>query len=216
MSPQALTTTNMPKLKLLAKGKVRDIYALPDAQDEDKLLFVATDRISAFDVIMENVSRRPILCLLYPQLVTDKALQGIPNKGCLLTTLSLFWFEKLAKIIPHHVIAPSPSSCRDADTSKAWESFPRSLDEYRSQLEGRSMIVKKCEVVKVEAIVRGYITGSAWSEYKKTQTVHSIPMPAGLVESQKLSKPIFTPSTKADQGEHDENIHPDKGGYHYS
>ncbi|KAJ9125570.1 hypothetical protein QFC22_000532 [Naganishia vaughanmartiniae] len=190
MSSQALTNTNLPKLKLLARGKVRDIYALPDAKDEDKLLFVATDRISAFDVIMEN---------------------GIPNKGSLLTTLSLFWFERLSKIIPHHVIAPAPESCRDTDPSEAWKSFPRSLDEYRDQLEGRSMIVKKCEVVKVEAIVRGYITGSAWSEYKKSQTVHTIPMPAGMVESQKLPKPIFTPSTKADQGEHDENIHPDKG-----
>ncbi|KAJ9109222.1 hypothetical protein QFC21_000551 [Naganishia friedmannii] len=189
MSSKALTNTNLPKLKLLARGKVRDIYALPDAEDEDKLLFVATDRISAFDVIMEN---------------------GIPNKGSLLTTLSLFWFERLGRIIPHHVIAPSPGSCRDTDPSAAWESFPQCLDEYRDQLEGRSMIVKKCEVVKVEAIVRGYITGSAWSEYQKSQTVHTIPMPAGMVESQKLPKPIFTPSTKADQGEHDENIHPDQ------
>ncbi|WVQ82222.1 phosphoribosylaminoimidazolesuccinocarboxamide synthase [Cryptococcus sp. DSM 104549] len=183
-----VTATSMPKLKLLAKGKVRDIYALPGKEDEDKLLFVATDRMSAFDVIMNN---------------------GIPSKGITLTTLSLFWFDKLKNIIPNHVLAPSPSSCFGSPED-AWKEFPRSLDEYRDQLEGRAMIVKKCEVVKIEAIVRGYITGSAWNEYKKSQTVHGIEMPAGLVESEKLPKPLFTPSTKADQGEHDENIHPDK------
>ncbi|WWD17428.1 phosphoribosylaminoimidazolesuccinocarboxamide synthase [Kwoniella shandongensis] len=183
---RSVTSTNLPKLKLIAKGKVRDIYAIPG--EDDKLLFVATDRMSAFDVIMNN---------------------GIPSKGVTLTTLSLFWFDKLKHIIPNHVLTPSPSSCFGTP-AEAWNEFPRSLDEYRDQLEGRSMIVKKCEVVKIEAIVRGYITGSAWSEYKKSQTVHSIPMPAGLVESAKLPKPLFTPSTKADQGEHDENIHPDK------
>lgn len=183
--------TELPGLKLLSKGKVRDIYALPDAADADKLLFVATDRISAFDVIMTN---------------------GIPAKGATLTELSLFWFHKLRHIIPNHVLTPSLDSATPAalSGSTAWDQFPRSLDVYRSQLEGRSMIVRKCEVVKIEAIVRGYITGSAWSEYKKSQTVHGIPMPAGLVESQKLPKPIFTPSTKADLGDHDENIHPDK------
>lgn len=188
----AVLNTNMPKLKLLSKGKVRDIYALPDAADADKLLFVATDRISAYDVIMEN---------------------GIPQKGATLTNLSMFWFHKLRHVIPNHVLVPSiegDAPAALAGTTTAWEEFPRSLDEYREQLEGRSMIVKKCEVVKIEAIVRGYITGSAWSEYKKSQTVHTIPMPAGLVESQKLAKPIFTPSTKADLGDHDENIHPDK------
>ncbi|KIR74425.1 phosphoribosylaminoimidazolesuccinocarboxamide synthase [Cryptococcus deuterogattii CA1014] len=183
-----VTSTNLSKLKLLAKGKVRDIYALPGKEDEDKLLFVATDRMSAFDVIMNN---------------------GIPSKGITLTTLSLFWFDKLKNIIPNHVLYPSPSACFSTP-AQAWEQFPRSLDEYRDQLEGRSMIVKKCEVVKIEAIVRGYITGSAWSEYKKSQTIHGIQMPAGLVESQKLPEALFTPSTKADQGEHDENIHPDK------
>lgn len=182
----------MPKLKLLSKGKVRDIYALPDAQDADKLLFVATDRISAFDVIMEN---------------------GIPQKGATLTQLSMFWFHKLRHIIPNHVLTPSLEGASPAclvGGTTSWEEFPASLAEYRDQLEGRSMIVKKCEVVKIEAIVRGYITGSAWNEYKKSQTVHGIAMPAGLVESQKLPKAIFTPSTKADLGDHDENIHPDK------
>ncbi|WVQ99265.1 phosphoribosylaminoimidazolesuccinocarboxamide synthase [Kwoniella sp. CBS 9459] len=187
-SSSCVTSTNLPKLKLLAKGKVRDIYALPGAEDQDKLLFVATDRMSAFDVIMNN---------------------GIPSKGITLTTLSLFWFDKLKDIIPNHVLTPSPTSCLKPPAD-AWAEFPRSLDEYRDQLEGRSMIVKKCEVVKIEAIVRGYITGSAWSEYKKSQTVHGISLAAGLVESQKFPKPLFTPSTKADQGEHDENIHPDK------
>nr|XP_019010815.1 phosphoribosylaminoimidazolesuccinocarboxamide synthase [Kwoniella pini CBS 10737]OCF49596.1 phosphoribosylaminoimidazolesuccinocarboxamide synthase [Kwoniella pini CBS 10737] len=187
-STSCVTSTDLPKLKLLAKGKVRDIYSLPAPEDQDKLLFVATDRMSAFDVIMNN---------------------GIPSKGITLTTLSLFWFDKLKNIIPNHVLTPSPASCL-ASPSDSWSEFPRSLDEYRDQLEGRSMIVKKCEVVKIEAIVRGYITGSAWSEYKKSQTVHGIEMPEGLVESEKLPEPLFTPSTKADQGEHDENIHPDK------
>ncbi|WVO22254.1 phosphoribosylaminoimidazolesuccinocarboxamide synthase [Cryptococcus decagattii] len=183
-----LAQSSKEAVQLLAKGKVRDIYALPGKEDEDKLLFVATDRMSAFDVIMNN---------------------GIPSKGITLTTLSLFWFDKLKNIIPNHVLYPSPSACFSTP-AQAWDQFPRSLDEYRDQLEGRSMIVKKCEVVKIEAIVRGYITGSAWSEYKKSQTIHGIQMPAGLVESQKLPKALFTPSTKADQGEHDENIHPDK------
>lgn len=130
----------MPKLKLLAKGKVRDIYALPDAADADKLLFVATDRISAFDIIMTN---------------------GIPRKGVTLTTLSAYWFHKLAHILPNHVLTPSlDGSSPECLTSSCWDQFPRSLDEYRDQLEGRSMIVQKCEVLKVEAIVRGYITGA--------------------------------------------------------
>jgi phosphoribosylaminoimidazole-succinocarboxamide synthase len=140
-------------------------------------------------------------------------IKGIPQKGATLTTLSMFWFHKLRNVIPNHVLVPSIDAAAPAvlaGTTTAWDEFPRSLDEYRGQLEGRSMIVKKCEVVKIEAIVRGYITGSAWSEYKKSQTVHGIAMPAGLVESQKLPKSIFTPSTKADLGEHDENIHPDK------
>lgn len=196
MSSSALAHTDLPRLKLIARGKVRDIYELPDSQDADKLLFVATDRISAFDVVLTP---------------------GIPNKGKLLTSLSLFWFQKLAHVLPNHVVSPEPSTVFQAQESqeerdKAWRSaFPRSLDEYRDQLEGRSMIVRRCEVIPVEAIVRGYITGSGWSEYKKQGTVHGIQLPKGLVESQKLEKPLFTPSTKAEQGEHDENIHPDKG-----
>lgn len=150
----------MSKLKLLAKGKVRDIYALPGKEDEDKLLFVATDRMSAFDVIMNNVGASSYhfvwvgLC----------RIQGIPSKGITLTTLSLFWFDKLKNIIPNHVLYPSPSACFSTP-AQAWEQFPRSLDEYRDQLEGRSMIVKKCEVVKIEAIVRGYITGMSTASF---------------------------------------------------
>lgn len=149
-----VTSTNLSKLKLLAKGKVRDIYALPGKEDEDKLLFVATDRMSAFDVIMNNVGAS-FWHFVWFDLCR---IQGIPSKGITLTTLSLFWFDKLKNIIPNHVLYPCPSACFSTP-GQAWDQFPRSLDEYRDQLEGRSMIVKKCEVVKIEAIVRGYITG---------------------------------------------------------
>ncbi|KAG2011261.1 phosphoribosylaminoimidazole-succinocarboxamide synthase [Coprinopsis cinerea AmutBmut pab1-1] len=168
----ALINTDFPDLKLVSQGKVRDIYA---TSSPDHLLFVATDRISAYDVILKN---------------------GIPDKGKLLTTISLFWFKKLADIIPNHFV-----------TDKI-EEMPAEIHKYRDQLEGRAMLVRKAEVVPLEAIVRGYITGSAWSEYKKTGTVHKIPLPEGLVESQKFPEPLFTPSTKAEQGAHDENISP--------
>ncbi|EAU89971.1 phosphoribosylaminoimidazole-succinocarboxamide synthase [Coprinopsis cinerea okayama7 len=168
----ALINTDFPDLKLVSQGKVRDIYA---TSSPDHLLFVATDRISAYDVILKN---------------------GIPDKGKLLTTISLFWFKKLANIIPNHFV-----------TDKI-EEMPAEIHKYRDQLEGRAMLVRKAEVVPLEAIVRGYITGSAWSEYKKTGTVHKIPLPEGLVESQKFPEPLFTPSTKAEQGAHDENISP--------
>ncbi|KAF5355152.1 hypothetical protein D9756_005735 [Leucocoprinus leucothites] len=174
-SATALLETSLPDLTLLSKGKVRDIYS---TSDQSALLFVATDRISAYDVILNN---------------------GIPTKGQLLTSLSLFWFKKLAHIIPNHLITSNVSE------------MPPEVQKYADQLEGRTMLVKKAEVVQIEAIVRGYITGSAWAEYKKTQTVHGIPMPTGLVESQKLPEPIFTPSTKAVQGAHDENISPEQG-----
>ncbi|TFK23224.1 SAICAR synthetase [Coprinopsis marcescibilis] len=168
----ALIDSNLPNLKLISKGKVRDIYA---TSSPDHLLFVATDRISAYDVILKN---------------------AIPDKGKLLTKISLFWFQKLADIIPNHFV-----------TDKIDE-MPTEVHQYRDQLEGRAMLVKKAEVVPLEAIVRGYLTGSGWSEYKKSSTVHKIPLPEGLVESQKLPEPLFTPSTKAEQGAHDENISP--------
>lgn len=145
----------------------------------------------------------------------DGSAQGIPSKGKLLTQLSAFWFELLADVVPNHLI-----TC-DIDA------MPESVKEYRDQLEGRSMLVKKCQVLKCEAIVRQYLTGmfalltlmpsrptrhtgSAYAEYKKSGTIHGIKLPAGLPESAKLPEAIFTPSTKADVGDKDENIHPDQ------
>ncbi|KAI5846407.1 hypothetical protein DFP73DRAFT_545818 [Morchella snyderi] len=170
----ALTQTSLEtSLPLIARGKVRDVYALSD----DSILFVATDRISAYDVVMTN---------------------GIPNKGKLLTALSEFWFSVLSDICPNHFI------------SSSLDALPESIKQYADQLKDRSMVVKKLKVFPVEAIVRGYITGSAWKEYKKEGTVHGIKMKEGLKESEMFEKPLFTPSTKAEQGEHDENIHPDR------
>ncbi|RXW11553.1 hypothetical protein EST38_g14301 [Candolleomyces aberdarensis] len=170
----ALIDSNLPALNLISKGKVRDIYS---TSSPDHLLFVASDRISAYDVILRN---------------------GIPGKGKLLTQISLFWFNKLADIIPNHFVT--------ADVDQ----MPEEVRQYKDQLEGRTMLVRKAEVVQLEAIVRGYVTGSAWSEYKKTKTIHGIPIGEDFVESQKLPKPLFTPSTKAEQGAHDENISPEK------
>ncbi|KAA1469088.1 phosphoribosylaminoimidazole-succinocarboxamide synthase [Dentipellis sp. KUC8613] len=169
-----LTHSDLPGLTLVSKGKVRDIYA---TSSPDHLLFVASDRISAYDVILKN---------------------GIPDKGKLLTEISLFWFDKLRSVIPNHVA-----------TAKI-EDMPAEVQKYKDQLAGRTMLVRKAKVIPLEAIVRGYITGSAWSEYQKSGTVHGIPLPAGLRESEKFSTPIFTPSTKAEQGEHDENISPER------
>ncbi|KAK4699988.1 phosphoribosylaminoimidazole-succinocarboxamide synthase, partial [Phenoliferia sp. Uapishka_3] len=175
----ALTQTDCPTLKLVARGKVRDIYEVPG--HADALLFVATDRVSAFDVGMQN---------------------GIPNKGKLLTQLSLFFFDFLAsapetKHIPNHVI-----------TSNIAE-MPQEVQQYKNQLEGRSIWVRRAQVLPVEAIVRGYITGSAWVEYQKEGTVHGITVPTGMKESTQFIPPLFTPSTKAEIGDKDENIHPD-------
>ncbi|KAG0298257.1 Bifunctional purine biosynthetic protein ade1 [Linnemannia gamsii] len=169
----AVVSTSCPDLKLIARGKVRDLYEV----DEHSLLFVATDRISAFDVIMQN---------------------GITNKGKLLTEISIFWFSYLKDVLPNHLIT--------AD----FEKMPAKVQQYRSQLEGRSMLVKKLRVLPIESIVRGYITGSAWSEYKKKGTVCDIALPAGMQESEAFPEPLWTPSTKAEIGDHDENIHPSK------
>ena len=130
--------------------------------------------------------------------------QGIPEKGPLLHALSAYWFDLLTpSILPSHLLATS------------WDAFPRELQQalapVRGQVEGRAMLVKRARVLPIEAIVRGYITGSAWREYQRSGTVHGIAMPAGMQESQAFPEPLFTPSTKAEQGEHDENIHPDKG-----
>ncbi|KAL1922515.1 uncharacterized protein VTP21DRAFT_10054 [Calcarisporiella thermophila] len=169
----ALLQSNCPKLELVARGKVRDVYKV----DEESLLFVATDRLSAFDVVMKN---------------------GIPGKGKILTQISVFWFNLLKDIVPNHLIT--------AD----FDSMPENVKIYRDQLEGRSLLVKRLKVFPVEAIVRGYIAGSAWKEYKERGTVCNIPLPDGLQESQELESPLFTPSTKAEIGQHDENIHPSK------
>ncbi|KAJ3260121.1 hypothetical protein HK103_001197 [Boothiomyces macroporosus] len=169
----AVLKTDCPDLKLIARGKVRDVYEV----DEHSLLFVATDRISAFDVVMNS---------------------AIVGKGKILTQISNFWFDFLKDTIKNHVITTNI------------DEMPVIVHKYRDQLLGRSMLVHKLKILPVEAIVRGYITGSAMVEYKKKGTVCDIPLPEGLVESQKLEKPLFTPSTKAELGDHDENIHPSK------
>jgi phosphoribosylaminoimidazole-succinocarboxamide synthase len=167
-SPQvntAVSQTNFPGLKLRGRGKVRDIYELGD-----RLLIVATDRLSAFDVVLPT---------------------PIPDKGRVLTQLSLFWFEKLADVVPHHVISA--------------DSFSGELAPYADLLKGRSMLVRRTEPVPIECVVRGYISGSGWKDYQKTGSICGIPLPAGLRESDRLPEAIFTPSTKATTG-HDENI----------
>jgi phosphoribosylaminoimidazole-succinocarboxamide synthase len=161
--------TQIPGLKLHARGKVRDIYRLPE---EDRLLFVATDRISAFDYVLAS---------------------GIPGKGRVLTQLSLFWFEFLQDIVANHLIT--------AD----FEKYPESLKPYEDQVRGRSMIVQRAEMFPVECVVRGYLSGSGWKDYKATGAVCGIKLPAGLRESDQLPEPIFTPAIKATSG-HDENI----------
>jgi phosphoribosylaminoimidazole-succinocarboxamide synthase len=172
MSPKLLEPvilrTDFPDLKLRASGKVRDVYEI----DGDRLLFVATDRISAFDYVLAT---------------------GIPNKGRVLSQISLFWFDFLSDLVPNHVIT--------ADVSK----YPPSLKKYADQLQGRSMIVQRAEMFPVECVVRGYISGSAWKEYKASGKVCGIELPAGLRESEAFPEAIFTPATKATTG-HDENI----------
>lgn len=183
MAAESLHTTDLDGiLPLVARGKVRDIYAV----DENTLLFVATDRISAYDYIMKN---------------------GISSKGKILTQLSVFWFEFLASNIPNHLLLSNN------DDEHLFAKLPAKLSEpkYKKQLSGRSLLVRKLKLIPLEVIVRGYITGSAWKEYKKSKTVHGIKIDQDdLQESQEFAKPIFTPSTKAEQGEHDENISPAK------
>ena len=168
MHPEVILNTNFPNLKLFAKGKVRDIYEVGEY-----LLLVSTDRISAFDVIMN---------------------QGIPYKGMVLTKISEFWFNFTKDIINNHFIT--------TDVSK----YPVECKEYADVLRNRSMLIKKAKVVPMECIVRGYITGSGWKDYKKTGEISGIKLPTGLQESEKFPEPLFTPSTKAEIGEHDENI----------
>jgi phosphoribosylaminoimidazole-succinocarboxamide synthase len=171
MSPTTLNRillqTDFPDLNLYARGKVRDLYVL-----DGQLLFVATDRISAFDYVLGT---------------------GIPEKGRVLTQLSLFWFDFLKNIVQNHLI-----------TAKVDE-YPPALRNHADALRGRSMLVKKAEMIDIECVARGYLSGSGWKEYQKTGAVCGINLPSGLKESDKLPEPIFTPATKAVTG-HDENI----------
>jgi phosphoribosylaminoimidazole-succinocarboxamide synthase len=162
-----ITSTSLPGVERIASGKVRDIYGVGD-----DLLIVATDRISAFDCILP---------------------QGIPQKGRVLTQMSLFWFDYLSDTVPNHLIT--------AEVDR----YPAHLLPFRDQLEGRSMLVKRCRMEPVECVARGYVSGSGWKDYKRTGAICGIPLPAGLLESGKLPAPIFTPASKAESG-HDENI----------
>jgi phosphoribosylaminoimidazole-succinocarboxamide synthase len=168
----ALLQTNLGSLPLHARGKVRDIYAVSDNPASD-LIFVATDRISAFDHVLGS---------------------GIPEKGRILTHISLFWFDFLRDLVPNHVVT--------ADVKQ----FPASLQPFREQLAGRTMLVKRARMFPVECVARGYLSGSGWKDYQATGAVCGIPLPAGLRESDKLPEPIFTPAAKINTGGHDENI----------
>jgi len=165
---KVLLESDLPGVERLGRGKVRDIYAV----GPDRLLIVATDRISAFDYILAT---------------------GIPDKGRVLTQMSVFWFGLLSGITPTHFIT--------ADVDE----YPAQLRAYRDQLEGRSMLVRRARMTGIECVARGYLSGSGWKEYQATGAICGIPLPAGLQESSRLPQPIFTPSTKAESG-HDENI----------
>ncbi len=163
-----ITQTNFPGLRLANRGKVRDIYDFGHA-----LLIVATDRLSAYDVVMQ---------------------EGIPFKGKVLTQISDYWFEQTKDIVPNHVL------------STIVYDFPAECKPYWKDLEDRSMFVRKTKPLPVECVVRGYLAGSGWAEYRKDRSVCGIPLPEGLLESSRLSEPIFTPATKEEVGKHDENI----------
>ena len=167
MSNAPLYQTDLKSLPFLHRGKVRDIYAVGD----DKLLVVQSDRLSAFDVILDD---------------------PIPGKGRVLTELSYFWFDKLKHIVPNHLTGIDPATVVAPNE--------------RDQIAGRAMVVKKYTPLLVEAVVRGYIIGSGWSDYQKTGAICGIKLPAGLKQAQKLAEPIFTPASKAPAGQHDENI----------
>jgi phosphoribosylaminoimidazole-succinocarboxamide synthase len=168
MLNHAVIETDFPTLTLLKKGKVRDIYDMGDS-----LLMVASDRISAFDVIMPD---------------------PVPDKGKILTQISLFWFDIMKPLIGNHIISSNVSE------------YPKACEPYADILNGRSMLVKKAEPLAIECVVRGYLSGSGWESYKKSGFVCGIKLPKGLTESDRLPEPLFTPSTKAELGEHDINI----------
>ena len=163
-----LLQTDFPDLEMYASGKVRDIYRV----SEEQLLFIATDRISAFDYVLAS---------------------GIPNKGRVLTQISLFWFDFLKDIVPNHLLSANV------------DEYPEPLKKYRKELTGRSMLVCRAQMQPIECVVRGYLSGSGWKDYQKTGGVCGIKLPSGLKESDKLPEPIYTPSSKATSG-HDENI----------
>lgn len=165
---KVILQTNYEDIKLVKRGKVRDIYEI-----DDKYLLVSSDRLSAFDVIMN---------------------EGIPKKGRVLTKISEFWFDYVNDQIENHIISTNV------------DEYPEVCHKYKDDLYGRSMLVKKAELIPLECIVRGYISGSGWKEYQQKGSICGIELPSGLVESEKLSEPIFTPSTKAEIGDHDENI----------
>jgi phosphoribosylaminoimidazole-succinocarboxamide synthase len=162
-----LLETNLPGIDLIGRGKVRDNYSVGD-----KLLIVATDRISAFDYILAT---------------------AIPDKGRVLTQMSIFWFDFLRGIVPNHLI------------SAEVDEYPAQLRPFRDQLEGRSMLVRRARMIDVECVARGYLAGSGWKEYRQRGSVCGIALPAGMMESDRLPSPLFTPATKAQSG-HDENI----------
>ncbi len=164
---EALLESRLHSLPLLARGKVRDNYAV----GADRLLMIASDRLSAFDVVMG---------------------EPIPGKGQLLTEMALFWFDRLKDIVPNHLTGDAPESVVAADE--------------RAQVVGRSMLVKRLKPLPVEAVVRGYLAGSGWKEYQDSRSVCGVGLPTGLVNASKLPQPIFTPATKAEMGDHDENI----------
>lgn len=165
--PSALLTTSITSLPLLARGKVRDNYAVGD----DRILMIATDRISAFDVVMG---------------------EPIAGKGALLTQMALWWFERLGHLVPHHLTGDDPLSVVS--------------ETEREQVRERAMLVKRLKPLPVEAVVRGYLAGSGWAEYQAHQSVCGVPLPPGLRNAERLPEPIFTPATKAEVGDHDENI----------
>ena len=167
MRPTALFESHLHSLPLLARGKVRDNYAV----GADRILMVASDRISAFDVVMS---------------------EPIPGKGVLLTQMALFWFNKLSHIVPNHLTGDAPESAVAADEV--------------AQVKGRSMLVKRLKPLPIEAVVRGYLAGSGWKEYQQNSQVCGVVLPPGLKNASRLPTPIFTPATKADIGDHDENI----------
>ncbi len=168
MMTQAVVETNLPGLKLLGRGKVRDIY-----EADGTLLLVASDRLSAFDVVLPD---------------------GIPGKGKVLTQISAFWFRKLADVVPNHMVSVDMAD------------FPAAARTYAGTLEGRSMMCRKARPLPVECVVRGYLSGSGWTEYRGRGEICGVPVPAGLPESARLPAPIFTPATKEEKGKHDVNI----------